>query len=171
MTTQANKLTEKLLKEFDEKFMDRGNYVYQIEIRDFFKNKLNFVINKSIKENLKTIYRDIETNNHITAKEFKDQYLSQEWIDKWDAEIMWWFYDQIDLLFEASVMIDSTDIRKMLKKAYKIAFQSGLTAGREEAIKKVNKLLNEEAQKENSIFLENAITFLKSKLEALTQKE
>lgn len=48
----------------------------------------------------------------------------ESWLDKWDAEIMWWFYDQIELLFDATVMIDSTEIREKLKEAKKEAIST-----------------------------------------------
>jgi len=45
--------------------------------------------------------------------------LEDKWLDKWDAEIMWWFYDLIKLHFDTVMVQDSTELREMLKEARK----------------------------------------------------
>ena len=42
-----------------------------------------------------------------------------KWLDKWDAEIMWWFYDLIKLHFDTDLVQDSTELREMLEEAKK----------------------------------------------------
>lgn len=42
-----------------------------------------------------------------------------KWLDKWDAKIMWWFYDILENELDVTMAHDSTELRKMLKKARK----------------------------------------------------
>lgn len=44
------------------------------------------------------------------------------WLDKWDAEIMWWFYDILENEVGVTMMHDSTELREMLKKLEKKPF-------------------------------------------------
>lgn len=41
---------EKILEEFELKFMYRGNYIYQVEIKDFLTEKLQEVEREAVKE-------------------------------------------------------------------------------------------------------------------------
>lgn len=45
----------------------------------------------------------------------------EKWIDKWDSEIMWWFYDILENELEITMIHDSSELRAMLNKAYKRA--------------------------------------------------
>ena len=45
----------------------------------------------------------------------------EKWIDKWDAEIMWWFYDILENELDIVMVHDSTELREMLEKVWKEA--------------------------------------------------
>jgi hypothetical protein len=50
--------------------------------------------------------------------EVKDR-IEDKWLDKWDAEIMWWFYDILENELDVVMVHDSTELREMLVKARK----------------------------------------------------
>lgn len=68
-----------------------------------------------------------------------------EIVDKLDADLMWWFYGMIELHFDCkTIVIDSTEVRKMIKKA----LQSQADKTRGEVLEEVRKMRREPWQNE-----------------------
>ena len=54
-------------------------------------------------------------------------------LDKLDSDLMWWFYDMIELHFDCkTIAIDSTDVREMIKRALQAQADKSYEQGRSE---------------------------------------